>query len=166
MHRALAFVERHGRGLWGLALLSAVIMPLALHVAALHRGHWAPGPAGPFWAQFAGWATVAWSVLGAVALAGWIGGARPDTPGASRWWRLGLGLRIAGLGWLVWCAAAIPGLVWAARLGVPAVGDAALPQMGVLALAAALAGAVGSWRGFAGVLAGGLGGAALVWVAA
>lgn len=165
-HPALDFVQRHGRGLWGLALLSASIVPVALHCAALHRGHWYPGPSADFWRQFGGWAAQAWGTIGILVIAGWVAGARPAAQGASRWIRVRLGLQIAGLGWIVWLGAALPGFVWATRLGVPAMFDAASSAAGILAVTALLAGAVGSWRAFAGLFVGCIAGPALLWIAA
>lgn len=162
----VAFVQRHGRGLWGLALLSAVIAPVALHCAALHRGHWFPGPTIDFWARFGAWAAQAWGLIGVIAAAGWVAGAAPQTPGATRWIRVSLGLRVAALGWGVWVAAAIPGFIWTARLGVPGVFEAVVPAAGVVGIAAVIAGALASWRAFAGLVAGIVIGPALLWAAA
>lgn len=163
---ATAFVTRHGRGLWSLAILSAVLPPVALHVAALHRGHWFPGAAAEFWQRFGAVCAHGWALVGVIGLVGWVAAVRPQAPGAGFWIRAALGARIGLLGWGVWCAAALPGFIWSARLGIPGIFEAVVPAAAIVGVAAALAGALGGWRALAGILGGVIVGPVLLWVAA
>jgi hypothetical protein len=161
-----AFVRRHALGLWGLALLSAATMPVGLHIAAQHRAHWTPGPALPFWNGLGASLTVAWTLFGVLALAGWAAGTRGGTIGLSPARRAWTGARIGALGWLIWCVAAVPATVWIARLGVPAMPGGLGLGAGILAVVALVAGALGRWQSFGGMVCGAMSGFGLLWVSA
>ena len=45
----MSLLWRAGRGLWAVALLSAATIPVLLHVATLHRGHWSGSAGVDFW---------------------------------------------------------------------------------------------------------------------
>ena len=63
---------RAAPGLWGLAALSAVVVPALAEIAAAHRGHWAGAASGSFWASVVvPWAARAWTFVVVLALAGW-----------------------------------------------------------------------------------------------
>lgn len=166
MKPALEFVRRHGAGLWTLGLLSAVALPIMVHVSALHRMHWAPGPAAVFWRGLGPGLCLGWTAVGTLALAGWAAGTQAGSHGVSSTRRLLAGLQVGALGWAVWCAAAIPAFVWIARLGVPELTGSVAASAGVLGAVALIAGAVGRVQPFGGVVAGLLGGSALLWATA
>lgn len=159
-------MRRYGLGLWGLALLSAALMPLALHVSSLHRAHWSPGPAMPFWMALAPRLATLWTLIGVLAIAGWAAGTRAGMTGLTPARRALAGAQIGGLAWGVWCGAAVPATVWITRLGVPdMIGSVALGA-GILAVVALIAGAVGRWQTMGGVIGGVASGLGLLWVSA
>ncbi len=118
-------LRRSGPGLWGLAVLSAVVVPVLAEVAAVHRGHWAGAATGPFWASVVvPWAGRTWTFLVVMALAGWAASAAPAHPRVGR--RIAGGV-VAGAGGALVCAlAAMPGWIWLARLGAAAPGTLAV----------------------------------------
>lgn len=166
MTALLEFLRRQGAGLWPLALLSALALPVIVHCAALHRMHWTPGPAAEFWRSLGPTLCAVWTALGTLALAGWAAGTQAGSHGLSSTRRALAGAQVGVLGWAVWCLAAVPGLVWVSRLGVPDLAGAAALSVGVLGVVALLAGVVGRVQPFGGAIAGLLGGSALLWATA
>ncbi|MCB9524399.1 MAG: hypothetical protein H6702_13655 [Myxococcales bacterium] len=165
--RALAHPRRWAGGLWGLALLGALVVPVVVHVSAAHHAHWAGVAQGPYWRGLVlPWSGRLQALVGVFAVGGWAAWAAPADPRAGR--RILLGL-IAGLGgFAVTALAATPPWVWLHRLGAAPVG----PLVKTAALAALAVGAAGAVAGAGGSrLPGGLAaalgtlsGLGLVWL--
>ena len=148
-----------------LAVLSAVIVPVFIEIAATHRGHWGLGLTG-FWMPFVvSWAARIWALLMVVGLAGWAGGIGAEDP--RLYPRLAWSAGAAAAGWLLIMLSAVPGWVWLGRLtgaGVEVAWRAGLATLPVL-LSAIIAGPVGRLVGDAGgALAGGVVGSGLLWL--
>lgn len=160
----MSLLWRAGRGLWAVALLSAATIPVLLHVATLHRGHWSGSAGVDFWGSAVlPWSARLWAGLGVLVLAGWASSAAP-VGAPTLLGRLRSGALAGGLGAAVWVLAALPALVWLARLGVDGVPLAFALATAAVVVAALLAATLGGLLPPAPSAAVGLaGGGALLW---
>jgi hypothetical protein len=159
--------RRWSAGLWGVALLCAVVVPVLVHIAGPHHSHWAGVGAQGWW----GGLVVPWSarlqaMMGVLTVAGWAAWAGPEMP--LRRHALAAGA-VAGLtGAAVSLLAAAPPWVWLFRIGAAAP-STIMGHMVWVGLAVTTSGVVAGSTGALGLgalaaLLGGLSGGTIVWL--
>ncbi|MFN3202236.1 MAG: hypothetical protein ACE366_27780 [Bradymonadia bacterium] len=154
-------------GLWGVVVISALVLPLYTHAAAVHRTHWF-GQTGDVWrGQVVQTGALIWSILVVLAIAGCVAGWTLVDPRRRAVRSVALGAWPAFVALL----ASVPGWIWLVRLGIAdsgQVGDV-LAQVGAAPiLTGVVAGAARPWvpMSAAALLGAATGGAFIWWVAA
>lgn len=154
-----------GGGLWGVAVLSAVIVPLFVHSAVLHRTHWFGHEADPWRAFVLHGGSTTWATLALLATAGCAAGWSLADPRR----RLARGVVLGAWPGVVALVAAVPGWLWLSRLGLVEP-ERVLQAVLLVGSAPLLAGVIASasrvWLPMApaAALGGGAGGAYLWWL--
>ena len=155
-------------GLWTLALLSALVVPVLVQVTGTHHGHWVGGGGGDWWREIVlPWSARFQAMVGVLTVAGWASFAAPPMPLRRQSVSVGL---VAGLtGALVTLLAAGPPWLWLYRLGATAPGPlfSAMIWVGAAVLLSGLmAGGLGAFGLSAlAALLGCASGGAIIWLA-
>ena len=85
MNTAWLSPRRWSAGLWGIALLSALVVPFMVHVAGPHQTHWLGTQSPDWWTEsIIPWSARLQALVGVVAVGGWAAWSGPPMPDRRR----------------------------------------------------------------------------------